>query len=100
MRASAISGSSTGFTFEAAPILAPLRENSPSFNFDETPCMTNVAKQMLIGSIAVTGIVAALAVMDIVTGSPFSGQMGLDIMFLISAGLIGYMCFDTYKESK
>lgn len=53
---------------------------------------------MLIGSMAVAGLVALMTVLDMAMGMPFGGQMVLDIMFLLSAGLIGYMCFDTYKE--
>lgn len=60
--------------------------------------MTSGVKQMLIGSFAAAAIVGLLAIVDMATGFPFAGEMMQDIMFLISAGLIGYMCFDTYKE--
>ena len=60
--------------------------------------MTKGVKQLLIGSMAATVLVGLLAILDIVTATPFSGAMTLDIMFLVSAGLIGYMSFDTYKE--
>jgi hypothetical protein len=53
---------------------------------------------MLIGSVAVSGIVAILAVLDIATGKPFAGQMVMDIMFILSAALVGYMGFSAFKE--
>lgn len=60
--------------------------------------MTSGVKQMLIGSFAAAAVVGLLAILDLVTGMPFAGEMVQDIMFLVSAALIGYMCFDTYKE--
>ena len=60
--------------------------------------MTPGIKRMLFGSMAVSLIVGILSIVDMVTGFPFGGQMLLDIMFLLSAGLVGYMGFDTYKE--
>ncbi len=60
--------------------------------------MTSGTKQMLIGSFAAAAVVGLLAILDMATGMPFAGEMVQDIMFLVSAALIGYMCFDTYKE--
>lgn len=53
---------------------------------------------MLIGSMAVAALVALAAVADIVTGTPFAGQVTFDIMFLLSAGIVGYMGWDTWRE--
>jgi hypothetical protein len=60
--------------------------------------MTPGTKRMLIGSIAASAIVGILSIVDLVAGVPFAGQTVLDIMFLASAGLIGYMGWDTYRE--
>lgn len=60
--------------------------------------MTPGSRNMLIGSVAVSGIVAILAVLDIATGKPFAGQMVMDIMFILSAALVGYMGFSAFKE--
>ena len=60
--------------------------------------MTPGTKRMLIGSIAASAVVGILAIVDIAAGVPFAGQTVLDIMFLVSAGLIGYMGYDTYRE--
>jgi len=53
---------------------------------------------MLIGSIAASAIVGILSIVDLAAGVPFADQPVLDIMFLASAGLIGYMGWDTYRE--
>lgn len=60
--------------------------------------MTPGIKKMLFGSMGVSIIVGILAIIDVATSFPFGGQMMLDIMFVLSAGLVGYMGFDTYKE--
>jgi hypothetical protein len=60
--------------------------------------MTPGIKKMLFGSMGVSIVVGILSIVDIATGFPFGGQMVLDIMFILSAGLVGYMGFDTYKE--
>ena len=43
-------------------------------------------------------VVGILSIVDMATGFPFGRQFMLDIMFILSAGLVGYMGFDTYKE--
>ena len=53
---------------------------------------------MLFGSMGVSIVVGILAIVDMATDFPFGGQMILDIMFILSAGLVGYLGFDTYKE--
>lgn len=60
--------------------------------------MTPGIKKMLFGSMGVSIVVGILAIVDMATGFPFGQQMMLDIMFILSAGLVGYMGFDTYKE--
>jgi len=60
--------------------------------------MTPGIKKLLFGSMAVSAVVGILSVVDIVMGVPFGGQTLLDILFLLSAGLVGYMGFDTYRE--
>jgi len=60
--------------------------------------MTPGIKKMLFGSMGVSIVVGILAIVDVATDFPFGGQKVLDIMFLLSAGLVGYMGFDTYKE--
>lgn len=54
----------------------------------------------MIASGVVAGIVLIAAILDIVSGFPFAGKMFLDIVFIISALIIGYMCYDTLAETK
>ena len=61
--------------------------------------MSKQIKNMLLGSMAASGIVAVTAIVDMVMGIPYSGKMGFDIMFLISAAIIIYMGYDVLKES-
>lgn len=60
--------------------------------------MTPGVKKMLFGSMAVAGIVGVLAIVDLAAGFPFAGQMLFDILFLLSAALVGYMAFQAYRE--
>ncbi len=60
--------------------------------------MTPGVKKMLFGSMAVAGVVGILAIVDLAAGFPFAGQMVFDIMFLVSAALVGYMAFEAYRE--
>jgi len=60
--------------------------------------MTDAPKKMIIGSMAASGLVALLALVDIIIGIPFRGSTMMDIMFLISAGLVMFLCWDAWKD--
>ncbi|MCA9014570.1 MAG: hypothetical protein KDA77_04480 [Planctomycetaceae bacterium] len=60
--------------------------------------MTDAPKKMIMGSMAVSGLVAVLALADIIIGMPFRGSTMMDIMFLISAGLVLFLCWDAWKD--
>lgn len=60
--------------------------------------MSNASKQMIIGSMAVAGLVALASIVDIITAIPFAGQIVMDIMFLLAAGLVIFMGYDSYKD--
>ena len=62
--------------------------------------MENVAKKVVVGSMAVAGLVAIAAVVDMIVGMPFSGRITMDIMFVIGAGLVIYMGWDSYDEMR
>ena len=64
----------------------------------ETPHMTPGVKKMLLGSMAVAGVVGILSIVDLAAGFPFAGQMVFDIMFLVSSALVGYMAFEASRE--
>lgn len=61
--------------------------------------MSKQIKRLLIGSMVASGLVAVTAVVDLVIGIPYSGKMVFDILFLITASIVIYMGYETFKES-
>jgi len=61
-------------------------------------------KIAILASMGVAGLVGLVAVFDLIMGligsssAPFAGQVTMDIMFLIAAGLIGWMGYDSLQE--
>ena len=53
---------------------------------------------MVLGSMVVAGLVGLAAITDMAIGLPFSGQLVMDIMFLIGSGLVAYLAWDAYKD--
>jgi len=47
---------------------------------------------------AVSGFVALISLLDLVLGIPFGGQMLMDILFLLGAGVLGYLAFDAWQD--
>lgn len=62
--------------------------------------MADLPKRVVIASIIVAGVVAVASVLDLVMGLPFGGKhtMVMDILFLICAGIVGYLGWDAYKD--
>ncbi len=60
--------------------------------------MANISKNMVIGSGAVSALVAVLAILDIVLGIPFNKIMILDICLILGAAGVLYMCWDSYQD--
>lgn len=62
--------------------------------------MAETPKRVVIGSMIVAGLVALFAVLDIFMGIPFSGEKTkmMDIMFIISAAIVGYLAWDAYRD--
>ena len=61
--------------------------------------MSKQIKNMLLGSMAASGIVAVTALVDMVLGIPYNGSIRFDAMFLISAAIIIYMGYEVLKEA-
>ena len=59
---------------------------------------SKLSKNLIFGSFGVAGLVAVLALMDLVMQVPFAGAMLMDILFLLSAGIVGYLGWDAYKD--
>ena len=53
-----------------------------------------------MGSMGVAGLMGLAAILDLALGFPFGGQMVLDIMFILAAGLVVYMGIDCMKDMR
>ncbi len=62
--------------------------------------MAGKARNIVVGSMGIAGLMALLAVLDIALSIPFGAQMTLDILFLLAAGLIVFMGVDCLKDIK
>lgn len=62
--------------------------------------MAGKARNIVVGSMAVAGLMALLAVLDMALQIPFGAQMTLDILFLLAAGLVVFMGVDCLKDIK
>ena len=59
---------------------------------------SNLPKNMVFASFGVAGLVALLAILDMVTAFPFASSMTMDILFLLSSAIVGYLAWDAYKD--
>lgn len=56
-------------------------------------------KNMIMGSMIAAGVVALASLADLILGVPFAGySMVMDILFIVSAGIIIYMGIDSLKD--
>jgi hypothetical protein len=56
-------------------------------------------KQLLTISMAIAGLIALMTIADLAIGIPFSrASIVMDVMFLLSAGIVIYMGIDSYKD--
>ncbi|HWL10100.1 MAG TPA: hypothetical protein VNQ76_16970 [Planctomicrobium sp.] len=63
--------------------------------------MRDLPKRMVIGSIAVAGLVAVMALADLFVGVPFSGSEHtriMDVLFIVCAGIVIYLGINAYKD--
>ena len=60
-----------------------------------------MSKKLVFISMGLAGLVGAAALVDMITSFPF-GKISLvmDIMFLITAVIVGYIAYDTMAEMK
>lgn len=56
-----------------------------------------MAQNVIYFSLGIAGLIALACIMDVVSGMPFGGQTVMDIIFLLSAGLIVYLGVDALK---
>lgn len=58
-----------------------------------------MARKLTMVAMGVAGVVALICIVDLAAGFPFGRySVMMDVLYLISAGLIGYMGFETYRE--
>ena len=60
--------------------------------------MADTSKKIVVGSMAVSALVALLVLLDLALGFPFNRSYVMDILFLCGAALVLYMGYDTYQE--
>lgn len=57
-------------------------------------------KKMIFASMGAAGLVALLSILDLSVRFPFAGySLALDIMFLMTSAIIGYLGWDAYREN-
>jgi hypothetical protein len=59
---------------------------------------SNLSKNMIFASFGIAGFVALLAMLDLILKVPFAGSMVMDILFILSAAIVGYLGWDAYKD--
>lgn len=62
--------------------------------------MASVAsrKRMILAGWVIAAVVAVVAITDLALAFPFHRQPIMDILFLVGAGIVGFMAFDAYKD--
>lgn len=59
----------------------------------------SMGRKLTLVAMAVAGVVALVCTADLAAGFPFGRySVWMDVLYLISAGVIAYMGFDTYRE--
>jgi hypothetical protein len=58
----------------------------------------SMQKRLLFVAMGAAGLMALFSITDFILKFPFGGRMELDIPFLIAAGIILYMSWETYRE--
>lgn len=60
-----------------------------------------MGRKLVVASMAAAGLVALVCIFDLAFAFPFGKfSILMDVLYLISAGIIGYMGFDTYQEQR
>ncbi|HLJ11382.1 MAG TPA: hypothetical protein VKU82_09335 [Planctomycetaceae bacterium] len=60
-----------------------------------------MTKNMIFGSMGAAGIVALLTILDMTLKIPFAGySLTTDILLFLAAGIVLYLCWETYRENR
>ena len=64
--------------------------------------MSDTSRKMILGSMAAAGIVGVASILDLIIGVPFDWGAGqtliMDILFLVSAGIVLYLGWDALQD--
>jgi hypothetical protein len=57
-------------------------------------------KKMIFASMGVAGLVASLSLLDLLVKIPFAGySLAVDMTYLISSAIVGYLSWEAYREN-
>jgi hypothetical protein len=60
-----------------------------------------MSKKLIFGSMAAAGVVALLSTLDLALKVPFGGySLTMDILYLVAAAVILFMCWESYRENR
>lgn len=59
---------------------------------------SNLNKQLVFGSFGAVFFVVLMCLLDLLAHFPFGGNMLLDILFLLSAAIVGYLAWSAYRD--
>jgi hypothetical protein len=57
-----------------------------------------MSKNMVVGSLAVAGLVLVMSILDLALKMPFGGQMVMDILYILGAGIVLYLGWDAIRD--
>ena len=57
-----------------------------------------MSKNMDFGSLAVAGLVLVMSILDLALKMPFGGQMVMDILYILGAGIVLYLGWDAIRD--
>jgi hypothetical protein len=60
-----------------------------------------MSKKLIFGSMVAAGLVALLSTLDLALKVPFAGYSPtMDILYLVAAAIILFMCWESYRENR
>lgn len=60
-----------------------------------------MTKNLIFASMGVAGLVALISILDMATGNPFGRySITMDVLYLLGAGIVLYMGYETYRDLK
>jgi hypothetical protein len=59
-----------------------------------------MSKKVVIVSMGLATLVGCAALVDMITAIPFGKIIVMDVTFILAAGIVGYMAYDSLSEMK